>query len=53
VNQLSLPIPKPLSEQCTDASKRVAAFIAHCAGQHKRAIRLAFVKAHKENEAAS
>ena len=43
MNQLSLPLPKPLAEQCADAQKRIQEHINRSAGQHQRAIRRAFV----------
>jgi len=45
VNQLNLPLPPTLAQQCADAQKRLQEHINRSAGQHQRAIRRAFVRA--------
>lgn len=45
MNQISLPLPLPLDQQCADAQKRIQEHINRSAGQHQRAIRRAFVRA--------
>jgi hypothetical protein len=43
MNQIALPLPPTLAQQCTDAQKRIQEHINRSAGQHQRAIRRAFV----------
>ena len=45
MNQITLPLPLTLDQQCTDAQKRIQAHINRSAGQHQRAIRRAFIRA--------
>lgn len=44
MNQIALPLPLTLDQQCTDAQKSVKEHINRSAGQHQRAIRLAFIR---------
>ena len=46
MNQIALPLPLTLDQQCADAQKRLQEHINRSAGQHQRAIRRAFVRAH-------
>jgi len=45
MNQITLPIPVPLDQQCAEAKKRIQEHINRSSGQHKRFIRRAFVYA--------
>lgn len=45
MNQINLPLPLPLAQQCADAQKRIQEHINRSAGQHQRAIRRAFIRA--------
>lgn len=47
MNQIALPLPLPLAQQCADAKKRIQEHINRSAGQHQRAIRRAFVRAQR------